>query len=235
MAKKIVELQAMHVQFLIVCGERFIHPNVVYRTNFGKWDAVNFGAKFLPVKAKVVVLNDVDTKIHNFESAHKFLASKAQVIYCRVKVPAGPQLKFYKILDPIRARFHICASGELMLINIQVFKRLLPIPPCIAEDSYLLFKALELGCRPHFCTEAYVTTKRTSNRTEEEAYKSRTTLGIYQALSCSKPKPVVRVFYYLLPAFSPLLMLFGRDGVAWVKGIRKAIDASKPEKQVTKF
>ncbi len=49
-----------------------------------------------------------------------------------------------------------------MLINKEVFERVLPIPVCIAED-YILFKALELGYKAHFCTEAYVTTERTIN------------------------------------------------------------------------
>jgi hypothetical protein len=111
----------------------------------------------------------------------------------------------------------------------------MPIPPCIAEDSYILFRALELGFRAYFCTETYVTTKKTYSRMEEEAYKNRTTLGIYQALSYSKPSPLIRVFYYLLPTFSPLLMLAGGDGVAWAKGIRKAVKANITKKDQTKF
>jgi hypothetical protein len=50
-----------------------------------------------------------------------------------------------------------------MLIKREVFKRVLPILPCTAEDSYILFKALELRYRAHFCTKTYVTTERTIN------------------------------------------------------------------------
>jgi hypothetical protein len=30
-----------------------------------------------------------------------------------------------------------------MIMRREVFEKVLPIPPCIAEDSYILFKALE--------------------------------------------------------------------------------------------
>jgi len=50
------------------------------------------------------------------------------------------------------------------------------------EDSYILFRHFSPGYHAHFCIKAYVTTKRTVNAEEKEAYKSRTILGIYQAL-----------------------------------------------------
>jgi hypothetical protein len=233
--EKIAELEEMDVPFVVVCGEKFCHPNVVYREARGKWDAINFGAKFIPRDVEVVLFNDVDTKIHNFSFALKCLSSKADIVYCRVEVSDGPQIMFYRILDPLRQRFHVCASGEFMLVKRRVLDAVMPIPPCIAEDSYVLFKALELGYRAYFCTETYVTTKRTSNTQEEEAYKSRTTLGIYQALSYSKPTPLIRTFYYLLPTFSPLLLLAGQDGVAWAKGISTAVKAKIVKKYITKF
>ena len=68
-AEKISELEEMDVPFLVVCGEKINHPKVVYRKANGKWDAVNYGSQFVPEKTNVVVLNDVDTKIHNFEYA----------------------------------------------------------------------------------------------------------------------------------------------------------------------
>jgi hypothetical protein len=111
-----------------------------------------------------------------------------------------------------------------MLIKREVFKRVLPIPPCIAEDSYILFKALELGYCAHFCTKTFVTTVRTINTGEEEAYKARTTLGIYQALKHTRPPPWIRTFYGLLPIAAPLLALAGEDGKAWMRGIRKALN-----------
>ncbi len=67
------ELEKIGVSFLIVCGEIFDHPNVVYRRNGGKWDAINYGASFIPKETQVIVLNDVDTQICNFIEAFKHL------------------------------------------------------------------------------------------------------------------------------------------------------------------
>jgi cellulose synthase/poly-beta-1,6-N-acetylglucosamine synthase-like glycosyltransferase len=233
--QKIIELQNLSIPFIIVCGEKVNHPNVVYRETKGKWDAINFGAHFIPDNAEIILFNDVDTKIHNIDLALYCIETKADMVYCRVSVSEGPQITFYRILNPIRQRFHVCASGEFMLVKRKVFDEVMPVPPCIAEDSYILFRAIELGFKAYFCTESYVTTKRTSNNKDEEAYKARTTLGIYQALSYSKPSLIIRVFYYLLPAFSPLLILAGGNGVAWAKGIRRAVKANVSKQQVTKF
>ena len=49
--EKIMELEEMKVPFLIVCGEKVNYPNVIYREARGKWDAVNFGARFVPKAA----------------------------------------------------------------------------------------------------------------------------------------------------------------------------------------
>jgi cellulose synthase/poly-beta-1,6-N-acetylglucosamine synthase-like glycosyltransferase len=233
--EKIIELENMQVPYIIICGERVNHPNVVYREARGKWDAINFGSRFIPEDAEVVVLNDVDTRIHNFEHALSHLNGEVDVVYCKVNVHGGPQVKFYKIADPIRKRFHIFASGELMLVRRDAFKRVLPIPPCIAEDSYILFKALELGYRAHFCTKTYVTTGRTTNAEEEGAYKARTTLGIYQALKYTKPPPWIRTFYKFLPTAALLLALAGEDGRAWMKGIREAVKSNVMKRYPTKF
>jgi len=233
--RKIEELKEMGVPFLVVCGEKVNHPNVVYREAKGKWDAINFGSRFMPKEFDIIVLNDVDTRIHNFEHVIQHLESKIDLVYCRVNVSEGPQVKFYRILNPIRRRFHVAASGELMLVKKRVFESVLPIPPCIAEDSYILFKALELRYRAHFCTKTYVTTERTADAKEEEAYKNRTTLGIYQALKYSKPPPWIRVFYKLLPLTSLLLAVAGEDGMAWAKGIRRALKANITNNHPTKF
>ena len=179
----------------------------------------------MPKEADVIALNDVDTKIHNIKHALKHLNSNVDLIYCRLKVSNGPQVMFYRILDPIRKRLHVAASGELMLIRREVFERLLPLPPCTAEDSYILFKALELGYHALFCTQTYVTTDRTANAQEEEAYKARTTFGIYQALRHTRPSPWIRAFYTVLPIIAPLLALASEDGRAWVRGIQKAVKA----------
>jgi len=232
--EKVEELEGMRVPYVVVCGEEVDRPNVVYREARGKWDAINFGSKFVPEDADVVVLNDVDTRIHNFEHALSHL-EEADLVYCRVSVARGPQVKFYRIADSMRKRFHIFASGELMLFKRGVFKRLLPIPPCVAEDSYLLFKALELGYRAHFCTKTYVTTERTANAVEEEAYKARTTAGIYQALTYTKPPPWIRAFYKLLPLAALLLVLTGEEGRAWARGIRRALSITLKRHYPTKF
>jgi hypothetical protein len=99
----------------------------------------------------------------------------------------------------------------------------------------MLFKALELGYHVHFCTKAYVTTERTFDAKEEEAYKARTTLGIYQALKHTRPPPWIRTFYKLLPAAAPLLALAGEDGRAWMRGIRKALSMILTWHYPTKF
>lgn len=232
---KIAELDEMDMPFLVVCGEKVNHPSVVYREAKGKWDAINFGSRFVPTEFDVIVLNDVDTRIHNFEHALQYLDAKIDLVYCRVKVSEGPQAKFYRILNPIRRRFHVAASGELMLVKKRVFERIMPIPPCIAEDSYILFKALEMRYRAHFCIKTYVTTERTADAKEEEDYKTRTTLGIYQALKYTKPPPWIRAFYKLLPLTSLLLAVAGEDGMAWVRGIRKAVKANITKNHPTKF
>ena len=234
--EKIAELEQMNVPYVIVCGERVNRPNVVYRPKGGKWDAINYGASFIPKSAGVVILNDVDTKIFNLHRALSYLDSQVSLVYCRVKVSKGPQLKFYKILDPLRERrIHVAASGELMIIKKHVFENVLPIPPCMAEDSFILFKALELGYKAKFCTEAYVITERTANSHQEAKYKNRTTLGIYQALDYAKPPPEVRVFYAILPLFATLLILAGKDGAAWVTGIHRAFIDHITNKNPTKF
>jgi hypothetical protein len=233
--EKILELERMNVPFVIVCGEKINHPNVAYRKAMGKWDAINFGAKFVPKEADVIVFNDVDTRIHNFEYAFQCLNSKVDLVYCQVKVSEGPQVKFYRILDPMRKSFHVCASGELMLVKKRVFEHVMPIPPCMAEDSYILFKALELGYRAHFCTRAFVTTSRTVDDKEEEAYKTRTTLGIYQALEYVRPPPWIRIFYALLPITAPSLAIVGKDGRVWVRGINKAVKAHVMKMHPTRF
>lgn len=234
-SSKIEELEKIGVSFVVVCGEKFNHPKVVYRENMGKWDAINFGASFMPKETRVVALNDVDTKISNFEDAFVGLNPQVGLVYCKVKVAKGPQLKFYKILDPIRQRVHIAASGELMLIRKQVFERVLPLPPCIAEDSYILFRALESGTKVYFSTKTYVTTERTGSAAQEANYKWRTTLGIYQALDYATPPPEIRIFYLTLPFFAPLLRLVGADGEAWMTGINRAFMDHLSHRNPTKF
>ena len=218
--EKIDELKNLGVPFLIVCGKRFNHPNVVYREPRGKFDAINFGLSFVPEGTDIVVLNDVDTKIHNFGNAlHLLTDESADLVFTKVNVQQGAQLTFYLFLDSLRKRIPIAASGELMLIKYKFLKRIIPLRGCKAEDTYILFKVLESGGKVAFCEKCFVTTSRTVSANQEEAYKRRTVGGIYQALSMCRPPAIVRLFYMLLPFVSPLLLILGGKGFYWVKGI----------------
>lgn len=218
--KKAAELSTLGYPYVIVCGESVNRPNVVYREPRGKYDAINFGLKFVPSDTDVVVFNDVDTTVHNFENALCLIRDeKVSLVFVKVKVEKGPQLAFYSFLDKLRRWIHIAASGELMLVRYKVLKSIMPLKGCKAEDSYILFKVLGNGGKATFCEECYVTTIRTSRAEQEEGYKRRTVGGIYQALSMSKPPIMVRLFYTFLPFFSPLLLILGKKGFFWAKGI----------------
>ena len=217
---KIAELEKLGQPYVIICGENLNLRNVVYRKPIGKWDAINYGHGLVPPHADVVVLNDVDTRIVGFEEALACMRATAlDLAYCAVKPTMGPQREFYAIADPIRKRFHIFASGELMLVRRHVLDRLIPIPPCVGEDSYLLFKALELGYKTGFLRDTYAVTQRTANAKEEQAYKERTTLGVLQALDFSNPPPWIRLFYWLTPILALLLRPVGSAGQSWSKGM----------------
>jgi cellulose synthase/poly-beta-1,6-N-acetylglucosamine synthase-like glycosyltransferase len=181
---------------------------------------MNFGLKFVPPTADVVVFNDVDTEIHNFEAALKVIEDpRISMVFAKVKVSEGPQLTFYKFLDPLRRRLPIAASGELMLVRKDVLTSITPLNACKAEDSFILFKILGEGGRAVFCEDCYVTTQRTTEDSEEEDYKRRTVGGIYQALAMTRAPVSVRLFYTFLPFVSPLLLLVGKKGLYWMKGI----------------
>ena len=218
--EKIEELKVLGVPHLIVCGQKLNHPNTVYREPRGKYDAINFGFKFIPQDTDVVVLNDVDTKIRNFGAALQLFGFKAvDLVFVRVCVKEGPQKLFYDLLDRIRRRLMIAASGELMLVRYDVLRRIIPIKSCKAEDSYILFKALEFKYCSIFCEECYVETERTKTAEKEELYKRKTVGGIYQALAYTKPPKGIRLFYALLPIACPLLLIFGQKCYFWMRGI----------------
>jgi cellulose synthase/poly-beta-1,6-N-acetylglucosamine synthase-like glycosyltransferase len=218
--KKLRELEGMGHPYVVVCGEKVDLPNVVYREPKGKFDAVNYGLRFVPTEADVVAFNDVDAEIHNFDGALRYFQDEnIAMAFVRVQVTGGPQLSFYSFLDALRRRVPIAASGELMLVRRRFLERILPLKRCKAEDSYILFKILEEGGKVAFCEESYVVTERTSSPDQEESYKRRTVGGIYQALSMSKPPLMVRFFYLALPFVSPLLLLSGKKGYYWTKGI----------------
>jgi len=219
-SEKIKELEGLGVPYLIVCGERLNHPNVLYRKPCGKYDAINFGFKFVPRDIDVVALNDVDTKINNLEAALSLFEMK-NVALCFAKVLAkrGPQNLFLTMLRKLRKIVPVAASGDLMLIRYKVLKEVVPIRSCKAEDSYLLFKVLERNYKVADCDECYVIGEKTDTAEEEEEYKRRTVCGIYQALHYTKPPFFIKLFYFVLPFASPLLLVLGRKGYFWVRGI----------------
>lgn len=217
--EKIRELSKLNVPYLIVCGERIHHPKVKCRAPKGKYDAINFGAKLIP-DVDVVALNDVDTKIRNFDAAlRRFKKGKAALLFVKVKVSRGPQQLFYTILDALRRQTPMIASGELMLIRRDVLRKILPLKPCKTEDNLILFKVLEFKYKAVFCEECYVETERTRTAGKEEIYKRKTVTGLYQALSYANPPPHIRLFYIFLPMICPLLLILGRKGYYWLRGI----------------
>lgn len=217
---KIDELEKLGVPYKIVCGERLSHPNVVYRPPKGKYDAINFAASLIPEDADTIIMNDVDTVIHNFNLALRYLKDeKVALVFATEMVKEGPQNLFFKILNPIRRRVPIAASGELMFIKREVLERILPLKPCKAEDTYILFKVLEYGYDLVFCEECYAETKRTKSAEKEELYKRKTVTGIYQALAYTQPPYSVKVFYTFLPLTCPLLLVLGKKGYFWMRGI----------------
>ena len=218
--EKVEELKSLGVPYLIVCGKRLNHSNVVFRKPEGKYDSINFGFRYIPEDTDVVALNDIDTKIRNFQAAVRLFGSRdVALVFAKVSVKEGPQKLFLRILQRLRRRLAIAASGDLMLIKYGALKEILPIKPCKAEDSYLLFKVLELKYRVADCEECYVETEKTNTPEEEEDYKRRTVCGIYQALGYTKPSPLIKLFYTLLPFASIMLLVLGRKGYFWMKGI----------------
>lgn len=217
---KIRELENLNVQYKIICGDRLDHPNVVYQVPRGKYAAVNFGASLIPKETDIVAMNDVDTRIHNFDQAlQHFKDEKVALVFGTEKVDEGPQELFLRILNPIRNKIPIAGTGELMFIRRGVFDEIVPLPPCKAEDTYILFKLEENGYKVVFCENCYAETQRTKTAQKEEPYRRKTVAGIYQALSYSKPPPLTRLFYILLPLASPILLISGQKGYFWMRGI----------------
>jgi hypothetical protein len=217
--EKIEEVKSLGFQYAVVCGEKMDLPNVIYQPPNGKYAAINFGVNLVPKDTDIVVLNDVDNKIHNLNFAlNHFQDKKVALVFTTEKVREGPQRLFLKILNTIRKRIPI-ATGGLMLIRSSELNRITPLRPCKAEDTYILFKVIENMQKTVFCGDCYAETDRTKWPEQEEDYKRRTVTGIYQALSFTKPILSVRLFYYALPIFSPLLLFFGKNGYYWVRGI----------------
>ena len=217
---KISELEAIKIPFTVVCGEKFDDKRVQHREPKGKYDAINFGSRFIPENTEVVLMNDVDTTIFNLApSLRRFMNTQTGLVYSEVRVTSGPQESFYKLLDFIRRRIPVAASGELLLIRKNLLLDMIPLKPCKAEDSYIMFKVLETKMNVVFSDQTYVTTIRTQSHEEEENYKRRTVGGLYQALGMTNPPLTVKAFYTLLPFASPLLLVLGKKGYHWMRGI----------------
>lgn len=218
--EKIAELDRLCVRYLIICGERLDHPRITYRSPRGKYDAINFAATLIPKDVDTVIFNDVDTKIHNLHIAiHLFKNQRVDLLFATELINSGPQRLFFRLFNPIRRIIPLAASGELMLIRREVLDKILPVKCCKAEDTYILFKILELGYTAVFCEDCYAETERTQSLEKEEKYKRRTVAGIYQALSYSNPPLMIKIFYRLLPFLSPILLIIGKKGYFWMKGI----------------
>jgi cellulose synthase/poly-beta-1,6-N-acetylglucosamine synthase-like glycosyltransferase len=218
--EKMNELDSLGIPFKVVCGEKMLDPRVIFRPPKGKYDAINYGAKFLPPDSEIILMNDVDTEINNLRSAlNDFHDPGVGLVFARVGVQNGPQTSFYKLLDVIRSKILITSSGELILIRKKLLDKILPMKACKAEDSYIMFKVLESKQRVVFNQNTYVKTERTNIPEEEEKYKRRTVGGLYQALSMSKPPITIKIFYTILPLASPILLVLGEKGFYWMRGI----------------
>jgi hypothetical protein len=217
---KIEELERLGVLYCIICGDEVDDPRVTYRRPIGKYDAINYSLTLIPRETEIVIYNDVDTKIIDYKALLRHLNDGAVgIVYAPEAVMEGPQSTFYKIFNPVRAKIPLSSSGELMAIKKRLLERILPLKPCKAEDTYMMFKALELGQRVVQCDECPIPTERTKESRKEEQYKRKTVTGIYQALSYTKPPPITRLAYVFLPVVSPLLLVLGVKGYYMAKGI----------------
>lgn len=220
--EKTEELESLGVPFIIVCGENINQPNVVFRAPIGKYDAINFvlQANLIPKNATIVAFNDVDTKIKGFSSMlQRFKDPKVGIAYATELVKDGPQRNFFAVFNPIRKLFPLAASGELMLMRTKLLHQILPLKPCKAEDTLIMFKAIELGNAVVFCDDCFAETDRTKTGQKEELYKRKTVAGIYQALSFTNPPPMVRLLYSILPILSAVFIIMGSNGYFTFRGI----------------
>jgi hypothetical protein len=220
--EKRTELEGLGVPFIIVCGENIQQPHVVFRAPVGKYDAINFvlQANLIPKNSEIVAFNDVDTKITGFNSMlQRFTDPKVGIAYATELVKEGPQRNFFNIFNPVRKLFPLAASGELMLMRTKLLHQILPLKPCKAEDTLIMFRALELGNKVVFCDNCFAETVRTKTGPKEELYKRKTVAGIYQAVSFTNPPPMVRLLYSMLPILAVLFMVTGRDGYYTFRGI----------------
>ena len=220
--KKHIELQKLGLRHVIISGEPSQNDNVIYRAPRGKYDAINFGLKHVPEEAEIVALNDVDTRIINYDHAYRHFSNpRVGLIFTSVELPEGAHSIFNRLIDSIRRHFIIAANGELMFIRRDVLKRVTPIPPCKAEDTLILFRTLKIGYQAVFETDCHVLTSRTSSASlkNEQIFKRKVVCGIYQALYLGDASFSRKLFYCLLPFASPFLLAAGRKGWFWMVGI----------------
>lgn len=223
-AEKIAELEKLKVPYIIICGEKLNHPKVIYRPPKGKYDAINYSINFIPSDIDIVVFNDVDTKIISYEHMFEYFKDpQVAIVHALECVPKGPQASFFRIFNIIRAKIPLAGTGELLMIRKYVLKKILPIPPTKAEDTYLIFKSMELGFKVICSSKAKIITYRTNTFKEEEEYKKRTVTGILQTLNYTRPPIYIRLIYIFLPFLIPALMLIlGTAGFYISKGIIEA-------------
>lgn len=221
-AEKVKELKAFGLRYIVICGEKLDQPSVIYRAPIGKFDAINFAVLEgkIPRDATIVAFNDVDTRISGFEPMlHYFEDSRVAIVYASEVVIEGPQRTFFALFNPLRKLFPLAASGELIMMRQEVLRKILPLKPCKAEDTYMMFKVLGLGHKVVFCEDCFAETERTKTGSKEEIYKRKTVAGIYQALSFTRPPPVIRFLYAFLPSLAILFLFLGPTGYHIFKGI----------------
>jgi hypothetical protein len=217
---KITELDGLRVRYAIVCGERIEHPRVAYRPPRGKFDAINYSLNLIPEETDTVIYNDVDTWRIDYKPLLKCLEDKkVGMAYAPELVAEGPQTTLNTIFSPLQKRIPLFATGELIAIRKRILENILPLKPCKAEDTYMMFKVLELGYKVIQCDESPVPTHRTKEASKEEQYKTKVITGIYQALSLTRPPALTRLAYFLLPVISPIFMILGAKGYYTTKGI----------------
>jgi cellulose synthase/poly-beta-1,6-N-acetylglucosamine synthase-like glycosyltransferase len=228
---KIKEMELLKLPFIIISGVKIEHKNVVYRPPKGKYDAINYAIQFIPKDTTIVIFNDVDTKIpdHNviFKTINLFDRDpNIGLIFGKDLVKKGPQVLFHRWLYAVIKRVPILVSGDIMFIRRVILQKVIPLPPCKAEDTLLGLKVLELGYKVVFNEKCFVFTNKTDKEIEEVKYKRRTVGGIYQALSYCHSKGflvIVKMFYIFLPLLMPILLLTGKKGIYWFKGITLGI------------
>jgi hypothetical protein len=218
--EKIIELERLKVPYTIICGEKMDHPNIVYRPPKGKYNAINHSLSVIPRDTDIIIFNDVDTKIDKYQPLLDLLKDMTiGISYAPELIIEGPQTTLFKILNPIRSKIPLAASGELMAIRKNLVEKMLPLKPCKAEDTYMMFKVLEMGYKVVQYDKCPILTERTKEPSKEEQYKRKTVTGIYQAISFTNPPAVTKLAYLLLPIVSPLFLALGPNGYYTIKGI----------------